>query len=76
MPFSVEEAGSGPTRCAVCGRLVSDPVHALKTCCVNKAIVFCSERCKQEWERGWLRRQEQLKSAYSRLGGPRAAPRL
>lgn len=60
MPFQVR-GYSASMRCSVCGRIVAKPFLQIKTCCVNKPLIFCSKRCMQMWEMRWLRGQEQIR---------------
>jgi len=66
VPFQISGPG-GPSRCAVCGKLVAKPAVALKTCCVNKAAALYGEERRRAWEASWLKRREQVKSAYAKL---------
>ncbi len=46
-------------RCIVCGKLTSNPIF-YKTCCMNKAAIFCSQQCAQKWISQWIKNQEQI----------------
>ena len=59
MPFQLK-ADRRLYRCAVCGRVVTGEPIMLRTCCMNRPVVFCSRACAEKWVREWLRRQEQL----------------
>lgn len=65
MPLQVK-GYTGSSRCSVCGKAVPKPFLQLKTCCVNKPLVFCSKKCMQVWEARWLQRQEQIKRLRSK----------
>lgn len=44
-----------------CRKIVPYDPPRRTTCCVNRQRVFCSERCKREWVREWMQRQENPK---------------
>lgn len=60
MPFEIGKNVTNINRCFVCKKIVTNPYAVIKTCCVNKPIIFCSKTCKNIWERSWLKRQEQI----------------
>ncbi|MET1127788.1 MAG: hypothetical protein ABWW70_00510 [Thermoproteota archaeon] len=58
MPFQVQQdRGQGLYRCAVCGRVVKEPI-LYKTCCMNKPVAFCSRACASKWLAQWMRNQD------------------
>ncbi|MFP3311000.1 MAG: TRASH domain-containing protein [Caldivirga sp.] len=44
MPFLLN-TGTGQVRCTYCGRVISGQPIVVKTCCINRPWVFCSEEC-------------------------------
>ncbi len=64
MPFILNNV-QGQLRCSNCGRIIIGQPIVVKTCCVNKPWVFCSEECYNEFLRRWVRNQEPHKGRNS-----------
>lgn len=59
MPYEVK-GKSLIYRCQICGKMIHKDAIQFKTCCMNKPVVLCSQRCMRIWETRWLRQQEQI----------------
>lgn len=61
MPFLLNTE-TGQVRCTYCGRVISGQPIVVKTYCINRPWVFCSEECYNRFLRQWLRNQEAHRS--------------
>ncbi len=68
MPFEIKKTTKNVQRCFICKKLITNPYSTVKTCCVNKPIVFCSKTCMKIWERTWLKKQEQIGKTSKNIG--------
>lgn len=60
MPFQLETSIK-EIRCDWCKQIIKNKPIVVKTCCNNKPVIFCSNKCYTEWMREWLKKQEQMK---------------
>ncbi|MGC9153456.1 MAG: TRASH domain-containing protein [Vulcanisaeta sp.] len=54
MPFLLNQ-GTTQLRCSNCGKIIIRQPIVVKTCCVNKPWVFCSEQCYDDFLRKWIK---------------------
>lgn len=68
MPLRIGGASSTQLRCDNCGRVIAGEPIMVKTCCVNRPWVFCSEQCMRQFTSKWMMNQEAGRGGALRRG--------